>query len=81
MNTKSDPIQGMPSTTQAQAQGEHCTSCVFYPPNLPPEAYPADDYAMLQQKSCSFDFQPADRDCQQTRKTSCSLVDLERTKR
>lgn len=62
-----------------QIQTEHCTLCVFYPPNLPADAYPAEDYAMLQQKSCSFDFRPADADCIQTRKTSCSLLDLERT--
>ena len=62
-----------------QPQTEHCTQCVFYPPNLPADAYPAEDYAMLQRKSCSFDFQPADADCLQTRKTSCSLLDLERT--
>ena len=60
-----------------QTDTEHCVACVFYPPNLPPAAYPAEDYAMLIRKSCSFDFQPSDRNCIQTRKTSCSLLDLE----
>ena len=55
---------------------EHCLGCVYYPPNLPPHAYPAADYQMLQAKQCSFDFKPEDKDCAQTRKTSCSLVDL-----
>jgi len=62
----------------AQLRAEHCSSCVFYPPNLPESAYPAADFAMLQKKHCSFDFTPTDRDCRQTRKTSCSLLDLER---
>ena len=47
-----------------------------YPANLPPGAYSAEDYRMLQQKSCSFDFLPGDEHCAQTRKTSCSLVQL-----
>jgi len=68
-------------TSTKTEQIEHCTTCVFYPPNLPADAYPADDYAMLRQKSCSFDFLPADPDCIQTRKTSCSLLDLEHLKK
>ncbi|MDJ0807940.1 MAG: hypothetical protein QNJ78_14055 [Gammaproteobacteria bacterium] len=55
---------------------EHCMGCVYYPPNLPVQAYAEDDYRMLLAKPCSFDFQPGDRDCDQTRKTSCALVDL-----
>ena len=55
---------------------EHCFGCVYYPPNLPPNAYAPDDYNMLQKKSCSFDFLPGDEPCMETRKTSCSLVDL-----
>lgn len=55
---------------------EHCVGCVYYPPNLPVHAYAADDYRMLQEKSCSFDYQPGDQGCDSTRKTSCSLVDL-----
>ena len=51
--------------------------CVYYPPNLPETAYSAEDYRMLQAKSCSFDYQPEDDCCNVTRKTSCSLVDLE----
>ena len=58
---------------------EHCLSCVYYPPNLPPGAYPAEDYKMLQEKTCSFDFAPRDQNCTQTRKTSCSIVDLSPT--
>ncbi len=60
---------------------EHCFGCVYYPPNLPADAYPAEDYRMLQGKSCSFDFNPEDENCRATRKTSCSLVDLENLKR
>lgn len=56
---------------------ETCFGCVYYPPNLPPSAYDEDDYRMLQEKSCSFDFNPDDQHCQETRKTSCSLVDLQ----
>jgi len=59
---------------------EHCVGCVYYPPNLPPNAYPTEDYQMLQEKSCSFDFQPRGDDCNTTRKTSCSLVDLKNLK-
>ena len=57
---------------------EHCTGCVYFPPNLPQNAYSEDDFQMLQQKSCSFDYQPQDENCKTTRKTSCSLVDLGR---
>lgn len=60
----------------AQSENEHCYGCVYYPPNLPPEAYSAEDYDQLRQKSCSFDYLPCDQGCMQTRKTSCSLVDL-----
>ena len=56
---------------------EHCIGCVYFPPNLPEGAYPADDYRMLQAKRCSFDYEPCDSNCAVTRKTSCSLVDLE----
>ncbi len=64
-----------PETTLPAAH-EHCVGCVYFPPNLPQNAYPAEDFSMLQQKSCSFDFQPLDTNCAVTRKTSCSLVDL-----
>jgi hypothetical protein len=59
---------------------EHCEVCVYYPPNLPVNAYSKDDYRMLQEKKCSFDFQPHAEHCQATRKTSCLLVDLESLK-
>ena len=65
---------------KTEALEDYCMGCVYYPPNLPVHAYSAEDYQMLQQKSCSFDHQPADKYCQATRKTSCSLVDLERMK-
>lgn len=64
----------MPETFSAN---EYCLSCVYYPPNLPPSAYSEADYRMLQEKVCSFDHQPGDEHCLKTRKTSCSLVDLE----
>jgi len=55
---------------------EYCTGCVYYPPNLPSQAYPKEDWLMLQEKACSFDYCPNDEDCQQARKTSCSIVDF-----
>ena len=55
----------------------HCLGCVYYPPNLPSSAYSADDYAMLQSKTCSYDHSPGDSGCQLTRKTSCAIVDLD----
>ena len=64
----------MSETTGAN---DHCESCVYYPPNLPVNAYSAEDHRMLREKHCSFDFQPGTEDCRTTRKTSCSLVDLE----
>lgn len=60
---------------------EDCLGCVYFPPNLPANAYPEEEFRLLQQKSCSFDFLPRDSDCAQTRKTSCSLVDLEHLNR
>jgi hypothetical protein len=65
---------------KARIVNEHCEVCVYYPPNLPAHAYPEKDYKMLQEKECSFDFLPLDDNCQTTRKTSCSLVDLENLK-
>ena len=59
---------------------EHCLGCVYYPPNLPASAYAEEDYRMLQAKTCSFDHHPGDEGCRTTRKTSCSLVDLEHLK-
>ena len=63
--------------TAIQDRHEHCFGCVYYPPNLPADAYPAEDYRMLQGKRCAFDHLPGDTACAATRKTSCSLVDLE----
>ena len=61
---------------QNQQPHEDCLGCVYYPPNLPPAFYSAEDFQMLQAKSCSFDYQPGDEHCHQTRKTSCTLIDL-----
>lgn len=55
---------------------DYCPGCVYYPPNLPRHAYADDDWAMLQALSCAFEHVPGDPDCQATRKTSCSLLDL-----
>lgn len=63
--------------SEERVADEYCKACVYYPPNLPEHAYSEDDYRMLQEKKCSFDFHPQDEGCQLTRKTSCSLVDLE----
>lgn len=59
---------------------ELCFGCVYYPPNLPPQAYSPEDWEMLQARQCSFEHQPGDGGCLATRKTSCSLVDLEALK-
>lgn len=63
--------------TTTNPDNDHCLGCVYYPPNLPPSAYAEEDYRMLQAKDCSFDHQPGDEGCRITRKTSCSMVDLE----
>ncbi len=55
---------------------ELCFGCVYFPPNLPRQSYAAEDWDMLQARTCSFENQPGDAGCQATRKTSCSLVDL-----
>ena len=57
---------------------ELCAGCVYFPQNLPEQAYPADDWKLLQQKSCSFDYAPDDSDCRLSRKTSCSIVDMKK---
>ena len=73
-------INGNFLMSEARVADEHCEVCVYYPPNLPVTAYAEADYRMLQEKACAFDFQPQDEHCQVTRKTSCSLVDLDRLK-
>ena len=55
---------------------ELCVSCVYFPPNLPRQAYAQQDWELLQARSCSFEHLPGDEGCQENRKTSCSLVDL-----
>lgn len=57
---------------------ELCMGCVYYPPNLPQYAYSTDDYRMLQQKDCSFDHMPGEQNCLETRKTSCSIVGVQK---
>jgi hypothetical protein len=59
---------------------KHCKVCVYHPPNLPANACSEEDYQMLLEKECSFDFLPLDENCQTTRKTSCSIVDLKNLK-
>jgi hypothetical protein len=59
------------------APEEHCFGCVYYPPNLPRHAYADADWAMLQARACAFEHVPGTSDCLASRKTSCSLVDLE----
>jgi len=59
-----------------EKKDELCGGCVYFPPNLPAQAYEREDWLTLQKKSCSYDYQPGDEDCMQTRKTSCSIVDL-----
>jgi len=53
-----------------------CAGCVYYPPNLPAHAYTKEDWEMLQQKKCSYEYLPGDSGCQLMRKTSCSIVDM-----
>ncbi len=59
-----------------QPASPHCLGCVYYPPNLAPSAYAVEDYKMLQEKSCCFDHRPGEHACRETRKTSCSLIDM-----
>ncbi len=63
-----------------QAIEEYCLGCVYHPPNLPRQAYPEADWAMLQARSCAFEYAAGSADCLATRKTSCSLVDLAATR-
>lgn len=60
---------------------EHCSGCVYHPPNLPRSAYSETDWAMLQMYMCSFEHTPGTDDCLASQKTSCSLVDLATTQR
>lgn len=55
---------------------ELCVGCVYYPPNLPRQAYAEEDWKILQARQCSFEYAVGSTDCRETRKTSCSLVDL-----
>ena len=53
---------------------------MYYLPNLPPNACAPKDWEMLLLRQCSFEHKPGDICCLTTRKTSCSLVDLEALK-
>lgn len=55
---------------------ELCFGCVYFPPNLPRQKYADEDWAMLQERACSFEHLPGDEGCKTSRNTSCSLVDL-----
>jgi hypothetical protein len=55
---------------------ELCFGCVFYPPNLPREAYSQMDWELLRALQCSFEHVPGGDDCLAVRKTSCNLIDL-----
>lgn len=57
-----------------------CAGCVYYPPNLPRSAYDEASWQELQAKQCAYDCRPGGDQCRIWRKTSCSLVDLERLK-
>lgn len=56
---------------------ELCSMCVYFPENLPEVAYSREDYLMLQEKECSYDYIAGSESCIATRKTSCSVVDME----
>ena len=64
-----------------QATEEPCFGCVYYPPNLPQQAYSQTDWTMLQARACAFEYTPGTDDCLASRKTSCSLVDLAATQK
>lgn len=55
---------------------QYCFGCVLYPPNLPPYAYAEDDWAELQTMVCALEHIPGSSSCKDSRKTSCSLVEL-----
>jgi len=63
----------------SNATHDFCWGCVYYPPNLPRNAYSDSDWSLLQSRTCSFDHLPNSPDCLATRKTSCSLIDLAST--
>lgn len=69
------------SENALQTIGELCFGCVYHPPNLPVHAYSATDWAMLQARACAFEHTPGTEDCLASRKTSCSLVDLNAARR
>lgn len=62
----------------AEELATYCGRCVYFPPNLPEAFYSPEDYQALQEKSCSYDHSPGDKNCLATQKSSCSIVDLQR---
>lgn len=57
-------------------QEAHCLGCVYYPPNLPRQAYSDQDWYLLQSLACAHEHEPGSPACAASRKTSCSLLDL-----
>jgi hypothetical protein len=55
-----------------------CGSCVFFPPNLPEQAYSEEEYRMLMSKACSFDATSGDENCNAMRRGCCGLVSLDK---
>jgi len=55
---------------------ELCKTCVYYVKNLPREAYPEEEWKLLEELECSLDAEPEDSMCKIFRKSSCSIVDL-----
>lgn len=66
------------TSTNMADENELCGGCLYYPPNLPKNAYSVEDWAMLQARHCSFLHVPGSAECLDIRKTSCSLADLTR---
>ena len=53
---------------------ELCVVCVYFPPNLPIQAYSREDWDLLQSRPCSFEHEPGDVACLTTRSTYCAVV-------
>lgn len=62
---------------QEENPDELCSACVFYPPNLPAYAYAEEDLKLLLAMACSLEHIPGSEGCLASRKTSCSLIDLQ----
>ncbi|WP_457599721.1 hypothetical protein [Hydrogenivirga sp.] len=53
-----------------------CETCVYYVKNLPREAYPEEEWKLIEKLECSIDAEPGDKVCELFRKSSCSIVNL-----